>query len=84
MISGRRVVEPGLLSKELADRFNYCRSPLQLSNCWKESVSALGSFLYINLMEDNSGEIKDAAYLFKGIFARLYGYAGKADLNKCY
>ena len=29
---GKRVVELGLLSKELADGCNYCRSPLQLSN----------------------------------------------------
>ena len=32
VLSGRRVVELGLLSKELADGCNYCRSPLQLSN----------------------------------------------------
>ena len=47
VLSGRRVVELGLLSKELADGCNYCRSPLQLSNCWKETVSGLDSFLYI-------------------------------------
>ena len=47
VLSGRRGVELGLLSKELADGCNYCRSPLQLSNCWKETVSGLGSFLYI-------------------------------------
>ena len=62
MISGRRVVELGLLSKELADRCNFCGSPLKLSNCWKESVSALGSFLYITCREDNFGEIKDGTY----------------------
>ena len=33
VLSGRRVVELGLFSKELADGCNYCRSPLQLSNC---------------------------------------------------
>ena len=33
VLSGRRFVEIGLLSKELADGCNYCRSPLQLSNC---------------------------------------------------
>ena len=61
MISGRRVVELGLLSKELAEHCNYCRSPLQLLNCWKESVSALGSgsFLYITCGEDDSGEINE-------------------------
>ena len=51
LLSGRRVVELGLLSKELADGFNYCRSPLQLSNCWKETVSGLSSFLHITLWE---------------------------------
>ena len=51
VLSGRCVVELGLLSKELADGFNYCRSPLQLSNCWKETLSGLGSFLYITIWE---------------------------------
>ena len=51
VLSGKRVVELGLLSKELADGCNYCRSPLQLSNCWKETVSVLGSFLYVILWE---------------------------------
>ena len=51
LLSGRRVVELGLLSKELADGCNYCRSPLQLSNCWKETLSGLGSFLYITIWE---------------------------------
>ena len=51
VLSGRRVVELGLLSKELADGCNYCRSPLQLLNCWKETLSGLGSFLYITIWE---------------------------------
>ena len=51
VLSGRRVVELGLLSKELADGCNYCISPLKLSNCCKETVSGLGSFLYIILWE---------------------------------
>ena len=51
MLSGRRVVELGLLSKELADGYNYIRSPLQLSNCWKETLSGLRSFLDITLWE---------------------------------
>lgn len=38
VLSGSCVVELGLLSKELADGYNYCRSPLQLSNCWKETI----------------------------------------------
>ena len=37
VLSRRRVVELGLLSKEFADGCNYCRSPLQLSNFWKET-----------------------------------------------
>ena len=57
VLAGRRVAELGLLSKELADGCKYCRSPLQLSNCWKETVSGLGSFLYITCTEDNCGEI---------------------------
>ena len=51
VLSGRRVVELGLLSKELADDCNYCRRPLQLSNCWRETLSGLGSFSYISLWE---------------------------------
>ena len=49
VLSGRRVVELGLLSKELADDCNYCGRSLQLSNCWRETVSGLGSFSYISL-----------------------------------
>ena len=51
VLSGRRVVELELLSKELADGGNYYRRPLQLSNCWKQTVSGLGSFPYISLCE---------------------------------
>lgn len=51
VLSGRRVVELGLLSKEPDDGFNCCRSLLQLSNCWKETLSGLRSFLYITLWE---------------------------------
>ena len=51
VLSGRRVVELGLLSKELADDCNYCRRPLQLSNRWRETVSGLGSFSFITLWE---------------------------------
>ena len=57
VLSGRRVVELSLLSKELADGCKYCTSPLQLSNCWKKTVSGLGSFLYITCREGNCGEI---------------------------
>ena len=51
MLSRKHVVELGLLSKKLADDCNYCRRPLQLSNCWREPVSGLGSFPYISLWE---------------------------------
>ena len=47
VLSERHVVELGLLSKDLADGCNYCRSPLKLSNYWKGTISGLGSFLYI-------------------------------------
>ena len=30
------------------------------------------------------GNLKDDAYLFKGIFAPAYDYAGNVDLNKRY
>ena len=56
-LSGRRVVELGLLSKELEDGCKSCGSSLHLSNCLKETVSGLGSFLYITCREDNCGEI---------------------------
>ena len=62
-LSGRRVVELGLLSKELADGCNYCRTPLQLSNCWKETLSGLGSFLYITLWQSFHKQTSAAADL---------------------
>ena len=53
VLSGRRFVGLGLVSKELADGCNYCRSPLKLLNCWKETVSGLCTFLYITLWESS-------------------------------
>ena len=50
VLLGRHVVELGLLSKELADGCNYCRSPLQLSNCWKETVGSLSKALRLVLL----------------------------------
>ena len=44
VLSGRRVVELGLLSKELDDGCDYCRRPLQLSNCWRKIVSGLSLY----------------------------------------
>ena len=40
VLTGRRVVELGLLSKELAGSFNYCTSRPQLSNYWKEALTS--------------------------------------------
>ena len=51
VLTGKRVVELGFLSKELSDDCNYCRRPLPLSNCWRETVSGLGHFPYISLWE---------------------------------
>ena len=89
VLSGRRVVELGLLSKELADGCNYCISPLQLSNCCKETVSGLGSFLYIILWESFHwrkcvpgdlllGVRNDCFLLFLLIYVRKKSYREKS------
>ena len=62
-LSGRRFAEFGLLSKKLADGCNYCRSPLQLSNCRIATVSGLGSFLYITSREGNCGDEINVSHL---------------------
>ena len=46
-ISGRRVVELDLLAEALDRGCNTCAKPLQLSRITDETVSGLGSFLYI-------------------------------------
>ena len=54
---GRRIVELDVLSKELDSGCQTCGSPLKLSNCVQETVSGLGSYLYINCTDGDCGEI---------------------------
>lgn len=56
-ISGRRVVEVDLLAEALDSGCNTCAEPLQLSNVTDETVSGLGSFLYITCRNPDCGEI---------------------------
>ena len=56
-ISGRRVVELELLTEALDRGCKVCDKPLQLSNVTDETVSGLGSFLYITCCNPDCGEI---------------------------
>ena len=56
-ISGRRVVELELLAEALDHGCKVCAKPLQLSNVTEETVSGLGSFLYITCCNPDCGEI---------------------------
>ncbi|XP_068757667.1 uncharacterized protein [Montipora capricornis] len=56
-ISGRRVVELELLAEALDGGCKVCAKPLQLSNVTDETVSGLGSFLYITCCNPDCGEI---------------------------
>ena len=56
-LQGRRIVELGVLAKELDGGCESCGAPLQLSNCAQETVSGLGSFLYINCNNSDCGEM---------------------------
>jgi len=56
-ISGRRVVELELLAEALDSGCKVCAKPLQLSNVTDETVSGLGSFLYITCCNPDCGEI---------------------------
>lgn len=56
-ISGRRVVELELLAEALDRGCKVCDKPLQLSNVTDETVSGLGSFLYITCCNPDCGEI---------------------------
>lgn len=47
-LRGRRIVELDMLARELDGGCESCGAPLQLTNCFQETVSGLGSFLYIN------------------------------------
>ena len=56
-VTGRRVVELDLLAKELDGGCKSCGKPLRLSDCTQETISGLGSFLYITCGEETCGEI---------------------------
>lgn len=56
-ISGRRVVELDLLAEALDRGCNTCAKPLQLSRITDETVSGLGSFLYIMCSNPDCGEL---------------------------
>ena len=55
--SGRRVVELGVLAEALDGGCSACNTPLKLSNCTDETLSGLGSFLYIVCCNSECGEI---------------------------
>ena len=54
---GRRIVELDVLAREIDGGCKSCGVPLQLTNCFQETVSGLGSFLYINCNNSDCGEI---------------------------
>lgn len=54
-LRGRRIVELDVLAKELECKS--CGASLQLLNCFRETVSGLGSFLYITCSNSDCGEI---------------------------
>ena len=56
-LSGRRVVELDLLVKVLDEGCKACGNPLQLSNCFHETVSGLGSLLYLTCANGECAEI---------------------------
>jgi len=56
-LSGRRVVELDLLAKVLDQGCKACGNPLQLSNCFHETVSGLGSLLYLTCANGECEEI---------------------------
>ena len=54
---GRRIVELDLLAKVLDQGCKACGYPLQLSNCFHETVSRLGSFQYLTCANSECEEI---------------------------
>ena len=56
-VTGRRVVELDLLAKELDGGCKSCEKPLCLADYTQETISGLGSFLYITCGEETCGEI---------------------------
>ena len=56
-LPGRRVVELGVLAKSLDEGCKTCKTPLRLSDCTDETISGLGSYLYIVCQNPACGEI---------------------------
>ena len=56
-LSGRRVVKLGVLAEALNGGCSACNTPLKLSNCTDETLSGLGSFLFIVCSNSECGEI---------------------------
>ena len=54
---GRRIIELDVLGNELDSGCKTCGNPLQLSNCYQETISGLGSFLYISCGNAECGEM---------------------------
>lgn len=57
LLTGRCVVELDVLAKALDSGCQTCVNVLQLSNCSQETISRLGSFLYITCSNSDCGEI---------------------------
>ena len=60
-LTGRRVVELGVLAKALDEGCNACNTPLRLSDCTDETVSGLGPFLYIVCQNTECGQINQCS-----------------------
>lgn len=56
-LKGRQIIEFDVLAKELSSGCKRCGAPRHLLNCFQETESWLGSFLYINCNNSNCGEI---------------------------
>ena len=54
---GRRVIELDVLARALDSGCSACGKALQLSNCHDETISGLGSFLYIMCSDPECGEV---------------------------
>ena len=54
---GRRVIELDVLARALDSGCRACGKALQLSNCQDETISGLGSFLYIMCSDPECGEV---------------------------
>ena len=56
-LSGRRFVVLEVLAEALDGGWKVCNTPLQLSSCTDETLSGLGSFLYIICSNSECGKI---------------------------